>query len=372
MAAVKSPPITELDLIAPVIESYPKLDRGSPSSWAVFNDDLTLHNSHISQICHAGLNLELPGIYDTLITAAPFHKKALDYYRWLCSGPFRAYSDLISLERHEASGELFFRCSNLDKWPSNVLKDFCIATRVPIESMCVIPRWECFVSVGMDKSLAFMVAHRVGINPWAEGRWGFKEPDLSGDPWVFVPKLSTNLWEHMWLNVTSDWSRVIRGEMDLDKVVKVSYKADPTKCDRCNIIWGLTAHADHMALQNKNMEELHKHFNLPVNKIDPNAKPAKKPRKSKATIVLEELMHDEFEPEVAMPAIDPNPHLVPVHNGWGDHVPMLGAIPLGVNGQNLVFQQWHDQPNVIGAEQPEVEGAEEDFWAHPADEDEEV
>lgn len=375
MAAVKS---HELTIIEEVVNSYPKLNPSTPSSWALFSADMLQVDVTKQDICHAKLCHVTPNVFDTLITAAPKAKFAGDYYRWLCDRPFTAYSDLINLEKTE-KGELYFRCSNLDKWPSNVLSNFCIATRVPIERYGIITRWAKFISVGIDPSVAFMVSHRVGPVPFGPF---VGEPDLSGDPWDFVPLINMYAANHMWLNPTADWSHVINGTMDPDKVRKESFKEAPNLCFPTNTIWGRVGPDYLEALSGLSMEVLQKHFNLPNvrHKPKPDPKAIKNRNRNKLfKAVLEELefghVQDHQPPQQEQLL---NPALEVVFPGGAAAVANDILIQnnhwLNVNPMNIHFGDPHafnpEQPDQV-PQPPQDDDFDDEFvdWAHDDEEE---
>lgn len=298
------PLFTVNDIASSVIHTYPDLCYNTPSSWVVYTDDYQKKVERLLRACHAGMENDVG--YDHLITATPNHKDGWRYYQWLIEGPFRAFSDTISLNFLEPGNieTSYFLVDNLEAWPANVLYNFCIASRVPLEHKHLLARWNKFVGVGMDKGLAYLVSSKIGPNQaWTEKiEPNLKEADVEG-LWSFIPSLHNYADRHLWTDVTVNWTRLIHGDLDMSKV-RENYKAYPSHTKPSNVIWGAIGPTDFEPMKNKSMEELHKLFDLPINKFDPNA-PVVVPKKPKAKKV-------QIEQFVVN-------HLDPAHVGIGGH-----------------------------------------------------
>ena len=207
-------------------QSYSNLNKTQPSSWVYHINNRWFYC--IRAICHAEMANNSCGTKE-FITAAPVtqHPASLDYYRWLISGPFRAFSDTIFLEQNPTDREWYIRITELNRWPANVLYNFCISTRVPIEYIPRLDRWQMFRSIDMNDSLAFILAchttddYQIKANFWDT---------------VFVPKpfISSG---HFWLDNGFDWDQLMSGVMNKEKF-RSSYYDKPNNCREANIIWG--------------------------------------------------------------------------------------------------------------------------------------
>lgn len=218
-------------LIKKVIDSQPQLNTANPSSWVQFSNDLKHTHAFLKRICHAEMIYTKAEQWDQLITAAPFTNKPINlrYYQFLINGPFRGFSDKISLEVFPGTKEHYIRCTDLDKWPANILYNFCIATRVTIEHQPMLERWEKFLEAGVDPSLAFIVSAFASRS----------KNQIKDDPWAYVIEDSyLYMTNHFWFDASSDWCRIIDGDFLQKHVSAQSYKQDPIVCRPTNMIWG--------------------------------------------------------------------------------------------------------------------------------------
>lgn len=212
MAETNIPPALNLkELIA----SYPKLSPDSPSSWFVWSDNPDIPaKSYTAMICHADMRYTKAG-YDYLVTAVPKADKAsLQYLRMLIHGPFKAFSDLISLVRTKEGW--YIQCSELKKWPSPVLFNFCIASRVPYEFEGQLTGWFELLDEGYPEVLAFLLSHSVGGGKFKHRR--------------HYPEHG-----HYWFDPSSDWKKIINGSPNLDGL---KYHQFPHAVTPSNAIWG--------------------------------------------------------------------------------------------------------------------------------------
>lgn len=173
--------------------------------------------------------------YDYLVTAVINPDKlTLKYLRMIIHGPFKAFSDLISLVR--VKDNYYIQCSELDKWPANVLFNFCIATRTPWEFPKQIEGWSTLCEAGYPEMLAFLLSHSMGGKPFKIKR---QFPD-SG---------------HHWFDPASDWHNILNGTPDL---TCESYHKSPTSCTPSNVIWGKSK--DHEVILDLDDEKAAEHF----------------------------------------------------------------------------------------------------------------
>lgn len=217
---------THPPLINELIATYPGLRPGTPSSWILGS------NLYAKQICHAAMSYANPKATDHLITACP--KKddlSLNYIRYLSRGPFRKFAEFIKLEKYSTSfagleaakpqdGENYVvRVTDLDKWPANVLSNFCIATRVPIENRQYLNRWKSMLFDDINENLAFLLA-----------------------PFLFYgnahsPIQFPKYWDanHFFFDMPVNFVNYLSGNMD---VSCPSYVENPKRVFPTNVIWG--------------------------------------------------------------------------------------------------------------------------------------
>lgn len=221
--------------------SYPKLNKVRPSSWVAWSPEAKTVRVWLQAACHMSLNFDSPGL-SNLVTAVPNSDEvSLAYQRMLINGPFKAFSDLITLNR---SGDFYYiYCSHLDKWPANVLYNYCIATRVPIEHKYLLPLWSSLVEEGYDSTLAFLLSYSYrGEKKQVNREW---------------PVLG-----HFWFDPSASWRRVLNGDM---QARSESYYDKPTACTPTNKIWGVSRkYLEFSKLSNK---EISAHFELEIEPV---------------------------------------------------------------------------------------------------------
>lgn len=212
LAETNLPPALQLkELLA----SYPSLDAGNPSSWFVWSDDPAIPpKSYTLQVCHADMRYTQKG-YDYLVTAVPrIDNVSLKYLRMITHGPFKAFSDLITLGKFK--DQYYLQCSELKKWPAPVLFNFCVASRVPIEFQDQLDGWSNLIDEGYPEVLSFLMSHSVGGGVFKHNRYF---PDHG----------------HHWFDPSSDWKNIISGTPDL---TGLNYRSFPTSVTPSNAIWG--------------------------------------------------------------------------------------------------------------------------------------
>ena len=226
--------------------TYPDLCVQSPSSWFVWTDDL--FKSHNQEVCHFNLKYVGPG-WDNLITAVPKSSDVtIEYIRMLIRGPFRSFSHLIHLNK--INDKYYLHCSSLDKWPSNVLMNFCIATRIPIEFDYLLSPWSKLVEIGYNPVLAFLLVYS------------------RGQTQGMVRTFDYNNYGHLWLDPASDWKCIISG--DIQKVSK-PYKTNPSQAIPSNVIWGHTN--DYAKLISMTDEQISDFYGLTIKVFEPPKPP---------------------------------------------------------------------------------------------------
>lgn len=171
----------------------------------------------------------------------------LRYIKFLTDVVFQPYKQYISLE--ELDGVYYVRMTDLDKWPANVLFNFCIATRTPLEFPEIIDAWERLLTAGVPETIAFMVAA------------SHKEGPPKGDPWTWKLSYYEYLGSitlpsgHFWFDATSDWGLIYHGT-PLAIAGVPSFKEEPSRVRPCNIIWGQMTRETFKVLISKTVKEL--------------------------------------------------------------------------------------------------------------------
>jgi len=265
-------------------KSYPSLCAASPSSWFAWSIDEKKVIAHNNHVCHANLCYDGPG-FDELITAVPYSDElSLEYIRMLIRGPFRSVSDLIRLER--LGNKYFLRCLNLDRWPGNVLMNFCIATRVTIEHRFILEPWGERCEKGFDPVLAFLLTYSYGSSRGYNGCACIIGTHRSFDHWRTA---------HFWLDPSSNWSNILQGNMvGLSK----SFKIAPEDSRPTNCIWGVCK--DYIKLKAMTDDEIAAFYTMPVQKLEaPEPMPLSKTApKKKPVPFLYQFPAGQFNPNI--------------------------------------------------------------------------
>ncbi len=248
--------------LAALINTYPALQKhGAPSSYMLYSNDDKHITTQFLKVCHADMPFMMSGVFDQLITAMPFTDMiSYDYIRFLSDGPFRLFADRIHVE--EFNGSKYIRCSDLHTWPANVLYNFCIATRMPIEDHHMLEHWWSMWLGGVDPGLAMLVAARIA-HCTDRVSWEFKPAPLhDADPWIRkirqIEIMSPNS-NHMWFNTTSDWRAIMSGNMVM-KAFNGNYKDNPKQARPCDQIWGKVGRKEGSSLVGLTVKELTQHF----------------------------------------------------------------------------------------------------------------
>lgn len=209
--------------IEELIKSYPEIDEGNPSSFIVVDEHGNRTIIRFADICHANLYNLNQDKHQELITAVPVQTEAsLKYIRALINGPFREWFSYIDLCVYQ-DGNHYIHMTDLDKIPSPVVYNFCIATRVPIEYYDVVENFCRLVSeFDVDERVALCISARV--------------LDKNFDLDTKLEEMTVPSDGHFWFDHTSSWRTIIEGQLKLDGYE--SYKKAPHKCRPCNIIWG--------------------------------------------------------------------------------------------------------------------------------------
>lgn len=292
-------PKKERDLALNLVKTYPHIQKNSPSCWVMFNNDFTEIAEEYLQVCHAkmacnpgysGYGIKL-GVYDQLLTAVPNSSElALDYLTWLIKGPFRSIKDhvhLKTLKDETGTTYHYVHVTGLDVIPSNVVYNFCIATRTPIEWVAILEAWDKMVNAGVTRPLALLIAPYVDkVTRMSKSDVMFQQGVQSPLNWEL--KFSYPETGHYWLDEQSDWTRVILGDPDYSKFAR-PYKESHLGARPCNIIWGKGDRKFFESLKNKTVKEV-------VAMFAPKTEEPEIPPELKPVALMDEDF-DDFEPE---------------------------------------------------------------------------
>ena len=337
MADEINPPEKEL---LQLIASYPSLTDLAPSSWFVWSEDTGIPPKlRLASVCHADMRFHSAG-YDHLVTAMPMRDEiSIRYIRMLIHGPFRAFGDLITLKKHKH--DYYIQVDHLDKWPANVLFNFCIASRVPIEYPYLFERWRELVKEGYPEFFSFLLSYSTAGKPFKKER-------------------EFPCHNHFWFDPAADWHKLLAGSPDL--TVK-SFRDAPWNTTPANVIWGKSdLHYKLARLTDSQVGEI----------FDIKLKPKPEPRKRltpeaglmkkyvydiEAGQALHQAIHDEMVG--AAPAVDPMPQ--PLAGAWAQIIANQQAGGVHLNAIPPVFPQQIDAAPVQPPQPPDWDIDEYDF-----------
>jgi hypothetical protein len=225
-----------------LFETYEKIDSNFPSSWFLFNNEGKFQlSSRVA--CHSALTYDGAIEWDDLVTAVPYSNEIdIAYIRMLMHGPFKAYSDLISLNKQ--GDNYYLHLTDLDKFPANVMYNFCVASRIPIEHKQLLEPWFKGVQLGYDPTLSFLLSYSTNGKPFRLKR------NFNGDE---------NQTNHFWFYKHADWKRILTGDMQR---VSPPYKQAPDTCRPTNHIWGTARYHEEFA--NLEAEKISELLGLPI------------------------------------------------------------------------------------------------------------
>jgi hypothetical protein len=326
MAQALKTPIPEHVYLGKFFDGYPSHCETTPSSWVVWND--TASKEFILRACHAELQLLKPEWTD-MITAVPFSdENSLEYLRMLIRGPFRSLSDLIRLERIDKNYALLL--SDLNRWPANVLMNFCIASRVPIEFKTFLPPWAELCEKGYDPTLAFLIVYSRGYKVYR-----YSGEDKNPASTILPRSFDVDRGGHMWVDPSSSWSNVLNGN-----IVKPSqaFTVAPSEVCPTNVIWGTSD--DWKVIQNLTDEQVVEFFTSRIEVLIPPPMWVPPPKKKKAFAI---------PPAGFAPALQPHnpfvldPALLQWHNAMQHHILHDGPDPGPPPGQPVPGHGIHDE-----------------------------
>jgi hypothetical protein len=260
--AEQSPQIYE-KYLPQLFDTYPNISFYDPddfkkkkiSSWFVWTKDGKI-KTHFNKVCHADMHYYASTGWDELITAVPKSDDlSLEYLRMIIRGPFKSMSHLIKLDK--VDNNYYLHCMSLDKWPANVLFNFCIASRVPIEFSGLLKPWAKRCEEGYDPVLAYLLTYSYGYPQKTTRSFHFGRPG------------------HLWFDPGSDWQNILNGTF---QNVSDSYKTSPSDCCPSNIIWGYNK--DSVKFQSMSDEQIAEFYKKPIQVLEP-LPPPEPPKKKK-------------------------------------------------------------------------------------------
>ena len=295
------------DNLPTLFESYPRLNDVQPSSWLVWNAE-GKNELKVKGPCHAHMYYQKG--YDDFVTAVPVSDViSLEYLRMLINGPFKGFSDLISLNKTD---DYYLHLTNLNKWPANVIYNFCVASRTPLEHKELLEHWYELVKVGFEPTLAFLLSY--------SNRGKKFEGERS-----FYP------YGHYWHDSSSNWLSIIKGDMTK---MSGSFKTNPEQVRPTNCIWGSSK--DHLQLRSMSDEEISEFYKIPIDvpAKDP-PKPAVLKKKFAASQALNQMLQDQWEL-----------NLIPLGQAPPQHPNIDFAAPAPPPPQPEIQQaHWEDEPD---------------------------
>lgn len=300
MATKQSPPEQlEADLVEKLL-----INEYETASWLTATEDFQQSNM-AHDVCNIKMAHGWPTDHDVLITYIKSPKPLdLAYTNWLISGPFRGMSDKVSIIKHP-TGKYYLKCTDLAKWPSKVLYNLCIASRMPWEHEQYLERWELFTKAGIDPSLSFLLSvNSITYDP-PEKPWEWK---------VKTPNYGVGNSNHHWFDAHTNWRRVMEGDLNADFTPAHSFKNNPDDCRPTNCIWSveydeLNPQDQFKEVLGKDVNQLYELFGL-TKTVEPKPKKAIK-------VAVEELKM-MLEPNPVVQVLNPAGQVMK----WDDHLHM--------------------------------------------------
>lgn len=364
MADVKSPEAKVVEfkekLLSEMFASYASIGRDSanPSTYFMWNNETGEYKYYFLRVCHADMRYSAAGIKpDEMITGIPFTDEIdLTYQRMLLSGPFRAVADHIALKFGGPKDKYAYsHITDLATFPANVLNNYIIATRLPIEHSHLLPMFGTMLEKGYDETFSLLLSFS-------------RSGKIDGPRTMALGATNTN---HMWFDPSSSWKNLLSGSFENPSK---PFKGNPMAIIPANVIWG---YDPSMALKLRNIgddAEIAEIFGVGLNKAlpEPYVPGRRPPRPAKAkinaiNIIGQAGLMANFQQQVAAAQaagepmvvdIEAHPQAIPgapqgfqfVGNNWvnmGQHPPQPPA--------PLQWQDFNEQPH-----QPEVDDIDDD------------
>lgn len=220
-----------------LINSYEELNPASPSSWVLISNNPNFNpDVQLGRICHANMRHATKNKWDEAYLAVPkTDKLSMKYIRWLIAGPFQQFKKHIRLHKildevlGVCDGKYYIHVTGLDKLPANVLYNFCIASRAPIEFRPTLELWDNLMGLGVPPNLAIILAGFSSIDT----------PITSLDDHLLC--VGPQHVGHWWLDLSLNWNTVLT---NTPTEFSSPFKVYPHGCTPTNCIWGFGSSQD--------------------------------------------------------------------------------------------------------------------------------
>lgn len=238
-----------------LIKSYPELGEDHPpSSYTLLGPNKFAYRIR-NAVCHSALNIfDYKAKTTDLITACPFKfdSPSMNFVRWLIDGPFQQWKSNFILQK--LKDDYYLHIKDLKSVPANVMYNFVIASRRPIELPFIYDHWENLVQNGVDPALAAIISECTSINNLSVEEIDFDNTTL----------LVTGIHfpGHQWFTASVDYLRIKNANPN-NELFQESYPA-LGYCVPADSIWngGLgQADRNYTLIQGKTINQIIKGFN---------------------------------------------------------------------------------------------------------------
>jgi len=237
-----------------LIKSYPELCDGSPSSYTFLGPNEFVYRIR-NAVCHSALNV-FDGKTKTtdLITACPFKtdSPAMNFVRWLIDGPFQQWKSNFILRK--LKDDYYLHIKDLKSVPANVMYNFIIASRRPIELPFIYDHWENLVQNGVDPALAAIISECTNIVELSVEAVDFDNTPLS--------VVGINYPGHQWFTANVEYLRIKNADPN-NNLFNKSYPALGS-CTPADLIWNsgqFQAERNYTLIYQKTINQIIKGFN---------------------------------------------------------------------------------------------------------------
>lgn len=219
------------EVIAAVIEAYAFI--GTSPHFCIINNAFGLFSNDGKQVmikadktnyCHKQLRYADPDYYDQMITSYP--KDDEFFFDFIKNTLYRKWSEHFHREIDPETEKPYIRVTGLDTLPANVLQNFCIASRMPVEFPQDILRMKTLISAGLHPVIAFALRQARAIDKVTA--------NTNIDQRIEVISL---FQDHSPITNTSSLRRLVSCDPHL---LSGPYKSNPKSVTPTNCIWGET------------------------------------------------------------------------------------------------------------------------------------
>lgn len=242
-------------VIDKVISFYPRIEpnrfpdnrsaSGNPCSFGLIKDDDDASIRFAA--CHQPVSHALNGKnakVNQIITSYPKQSEIdVSWFDCLIRYPFKKIADKVSLEETN-TGKLYVHIRDVKKIPKQVVYNFCIATRVPVEwGHYYFKEWSALGQAGVNPMLAFLLSSS-------------RLDTSKTDPLDWVLKKRVGYGWHFPFENRSCWFKIITGEYEITR---------STSCIPCNEIWGNDPTEKVTFLHNLTVRQICEKLDQPIN-----------------------------------------------------------------------------------------------------------